>query len=57
MGRHLEKNTRPGADAARPHQGFPSLIEVPRRGEVPEERDLLALYIKQIARYPVRILW
>ena len=39
MGRHLNKE-----------QGA-ALAEAPRRLEAPEEKDLLALYIKQIARY------
>jgi len=57
MGRHLEKDkagTQPRIDGeAREHGRYPVLIEVPRRGEASEEKDLLALYIKQIARYPL----
>jgi RNA polymerase primary sigma factor len=40
MAKHLQKSTG-------------SLVEVFDRQEAPEEKDLLALYIKQIARYPL----
>jgi hypothetical protein len=40
MTKHLQKSTG-------------SLVEVFERQEAPEEKDLLALYIKQIARYPL----
>jgi RNA polymerase primary sigma factor len=41
MGRHLQK------------AGSAELMDASERQEAPEEKDLLALYIKQISRYPL----
>ena len=50
----VAERSRPGAAAPRIPPGRTArIVEAPRAAEAPEEKDLLALYIRQIAHYPL----